>query len=59
MVGLLILAGLVLAGVVAWGLHKANKPVTVGSVTSGVETDLKTAANTVVQDVANTVVNKL
>lgn len=51
MLKLLILGALVLAGVVAWKLWKSNSVVTPATVLSGVESDVKTAVNSVETEV--------
>lgn len=52
-------AVVVLALVVVYKLWKSGKAVTGAAVVAGVESDLKTAANTAKSEVANTVVSKL
>jgi len=54
MLGLLIVAGIVVVAVVAWGLHKSGKAVTTGNVVSAVEADAKAAEANVASAVANT-----
>ena len=50
--GLLVVGGLVLAGVVVYNLVKEKKAVTGASVLSGVETEVSTAVSDVKADVA-------
>jgi hypothetical protein len=59
MLVLLIVAGLVVAAVVAYKLHKAGKVVTGATVVAAVEADVKGAASNAASAVANTVAQKL
>lgn len=59
MLGLIILGVVVLSAVVAWKLHKKGSAVTVKAVVAGDEAAVKSAANTAVSAVANTVAQKL
>ena len=59
MIELIVTGLVVLAGFVAYKLWKSNKAITGASVIAGVETDVKSAANTAINDVANNVIKKL
>jgi hypothetical protein len=59
MLGLIIVAVVVIAGVIAYGLHKKGQKVTAGTVLSTAEADVKADAAKAEAAVANTISSKL